>query len=54
MYPKAEIRNMKDDFDDWFDFRLTSEDGMFAHARIVHYRAGYDELFIEEAHHIVN
>lgn len=54
MYPGTEIYYMKDEYDDWFDFRLVTEDGLLAHARIVHYRAGYDELFVEEAHLIID
>ena len=54
MYPGTEIKNLKDEYDYWFDFRIKTEDGMFAHARITHFRDGHDELFVEEAHHIVD
>ena len=54
MYPGTEIKYLKDEYDNWFDFRMETEDGMFAHARITHFRDGHDELYIEEAHLIVD
>ena len=54
MYPDIKIQYLKDEYDYWFDFRIKTEDGMFAHARITHFRDGHDELFVEEAHYIVD